>query len=75
MAPEEESVVINMMDDRTQTYSLPPAEAVVAAYEQNEKGNFRTSSYPKPSNHPAFGEYRRGFACGDWIVYKIKICA
>ena len=66
------TVVVNLFDDRQWLYGLPPDEAVVAAYEQFDKGNFAVENYPRPQDHPHFKEYRRGFACGDWIARRSR---
>lgn len=70
MTDEVKTVVMNLMDDRTKVYHLPPDRAVVVAYEQLEEGNSLIVNYKDPATHPQFKEYRRGFACGDWIAYK-----
>ena len=70
MEDREYSIVMNLFDNREKIYILPPDKAVVAAYEQFEKGNFEVGDYPRPDEHPHFKEYRKGFACGDWIVRK-----
>ncbi|NLI81289.1 MAG: hypothetical protein GX443_06320 [Deltaproteobacteria bacterium] len=69
MEMELRTAVFNIGDDRIVHYPLPPDRAVVAAYEQYEKGNWEADQYPDPSEHPAFGVYKRGVACGDWIAY------
>lgn len=69
MEMESKTIVMNISDDRIVRYSLPPDRAVVAAYEQYEKGNWEADAYPDPYEHPAFGIHRRGVACGDWIAY------
>lgn len=65
-----QTVVMNLLDDRTRQYDMAPDKAVIAAYEQFERNNFAVASYPDPQNHPEFSEHRRGYACGDWIAYK-----
>lgn len=70
MQKTSKTVVTNLMDDRTLTFDLPADRAVVAAFEQSEAGNMNENRYPKPEEHPAFKEYRLGFACGDWIAFK-----
>jgi hypothetical protein len=65
------TTVMNLLDDRTATYDLPPDRAVVAAFEEHEKGALELWKYSIPSDHPLFKEYRLGFACGDWVAYKI----
>ncbi len=62
--------VVNLMDDRTRDYELPPNKAVVAAFEQFEEGNYDAHDYPEPENHHCFREYLKGYSCGDWIARK-----
>ena len=69
MTREEKTTVMNVADDRIVHYSLPPEEAVIAAYEQFERGNWELDDHPSPEKHPAFKVHRRGVACGDWIAY------
>ena len=69
------TVVINLLDDRTITYDLPPDWAVVTAFKEHERGTFDELSCLVPSDHPLFKEYSRGYACGDWITYKGKCAA
>ena len=46
-------------------YSIEPASAVIAAYEQG-KGNYKTWDYKKPENHPLYRKTRKGNYCGDF---------
>lgn len=64
------TVVTNLATEEEQTFSLPPDEAVVAAYEQ-ALGNYNTWDYPKPQDHPSFVEGAQSVACGDWAVLKV----
>ena len=64
------TAVINLMDDRKKVYRLAPEEAVVAAYEEFEHGVSVGAEHIDPHRHPEFKEYRRGFACGDWVTLK-----
>ena len=66
----DKTTVFNLMDDRRKAYDLTPDEAVVAAFEEFEKGNTALELHLLPQKHPFFKEYRCGFACGDWIAYK-----
>lgn len=69
------TVVTEKGGDRMITYSLPPAEAVVAAYKQYTCHNWTTWEYPKPEDEPLFKrgkiinrdgyQYRR-VSCGTW---------
>lgn len=70
MATQTETTVINLMDGRTTVYDLPPDRAVVAAFEEHDNRNLNAGAYAPPDAHPCFKEYRRGYACGDWIAYK-----
>lgn len=70
MKMRRKTTVVNLMDDRAKAYALSPDEAVIAAYEQFENGNYNFSSYLPPGSHPRFKEYRKGYACGDWIAWK-----
>lgn len=69
------TVVMNLLDDRTMTYDLPPDWAVVIAFQEHEKDALDSSSYLIPSDHPLFKEYIRGYACGDWVAYKTNCAA
>jgi hypothetical protein len=70
MAKSVRTMVMNLLDDRKEIYDLPPDRAVVAAYEQNERGNFESWDYLLPNAHLHFKEYTNGFACGDWVARK-----
>lgn len=48
--------VINLLDDRTASYHLPPDLAVVAAFEEHESGFGYEMAYLNPRNHPCFKE-------------------
>jgi len=48
-------------------YSLPPDQAVVAAYEYS-RGNVQTWNYPKPKDHPKFKSNSRSCRCGNWVA-------
>ena len=65
----ETTTVVNILDNRTITYHLPPEKAVVAAFEEFEHGN-NCILHLDPEKHPQFRSYRRGFSCGDWIALK-----
>lgn len=66
----KETMVINLFDDRILTYELPPDKAVVAAYEESAGSSSLDWNDGNPAEHPFFKEYRRGFACGDWVAFK-----
>lgn len=70
MDQKNETIVINLFDDRVLTYDLPPDKAVVAAYEQSQGNSLTGQEYWSPEKHPYFKEYCRGFACGDWVALK-----
>ncbi|NTW35144.1 MAG: hypothetical protein HGB17_03275 [Syntrophobacteraceae bacterium] len=69
MGKTNETLVMNLGDDRIIQYDLPPEKAVVAAYEQFEKGNLDVQNHPDPEEHPAFKVYKLGVNCGDWIAF------
>lgn len=69
----EETIVTNLMNNRQKAYDLPPEEAVVAAFEEFERGNTAPELHLFPQKHPFFEEHRHGFACGDWIAYKRRL--
>ena len=59
--------VLNLGTGKHVKYSLPPEEAVVAAYEQS-LGNWNTWQYKAFADHP---EARRGqysVSCGDFAA-------
>ena len=70
MESQTKTVVINLMDSRTTICDLPPDRAVVAAFEKNDNLNPDERTYARPEAHASFKEYRRGYACGDWVAYK-----
>jgi hypothetical protein len=70
MDSRTKTVVINLMDGRTAIYDLPPDRAVVAAFEEHDSLHFDQWTYASPGAIPSFKEYRRGYACGDWVAYK-----
>lgn len=69
MDGRQRTTVVNLLDDRTITYDLPPDWAVVAAFKEHESGAFDVSCLT-PGDCPLFKEYSRGYACGDWVAYK-----
>ena len=73
MQSEVQTEVLNLMDGRIAVFSLSADMAVVAAYEQFEKGNFDAASYLHPTEHPHFREHRLGYSCEDWIAYRETI--
>lgn len=59
--------VLHLNTDKHQVYSLPPEEAVIAAYEQS-RGNYNTWQYAAFADH---SETRRGqysVSCGDFTA-------
>ena len=61
--------VVNLATDGRQIFTLPPDEAVVAAYEQEHK-NWNTWQYPAPENHSEFVVGQHYVACGDFTARK-----
>ena len=61
------TTVFDLETKKKQLFSLPPAEAVICAYEQH-RGNYNTFDYPIPSNHPSleFGTSGRTVFCGQF---------
>lgn len=60
--------VFNLATNEAASYSLPPARAVVAAFEQFTRGNYNTHDYLSPESHPAFTRGSVSVACGDWAA-------
>lgn len=58
--------VIKLGDDMELSYSIPPEMAVVAAYEQYEKRNWNTWTYPAPVDHPEFRTGMISLSCGGY---------
>lgn len=61
--------VYQLGTDQEFLYDLPPAEAVVAAYERSRRNNTRSKdwwAYPKPQDHPHYRRGRWGHHCGDF---------
>lgn len=67
------TTIVTNLDDPTQeqTYTLPPEQAVVAAYEQS-RDNWCTWTYPPPEQHPEFRTGRRYVTCGRFTAQKEK---
>ena len=60
------TTVYNTADyEQTLTFTLPPAQAVVAAYEQSLK-NYNTWNYPQPTTHPKFKSAGDVVRCGTF---------
>ena len=59
--------VLNLGTGKHVTYSLPPEEAVVAAYEQN-RGNFNTWQYAAFADHPKARRGQYSVSCGDFAA-------
>lgn len=58
--------VKNLLTGQIRVYDLPPAEAVVAAYEQG-RGNYNTWQYPTPAEAAVrYGPSGRTVFRGDW---------
>lgn len=62
------TTVVNLETGEEVGYTLPPALAVVAAYEYFNRKNKNTWDYLKPDEHPMFRNGKRTVACGDWAV-------
>lgn len=64
------TTVYQLGSDNQFCYSLPPDQAVVAAFEQYHNYNFNTWSYLPPEQHP---QYRRtalgNHSCGDYTAF------
>jgi hypothetical protein len=60
--------VYNLATNQVAAFPLPPAQAVVAAYEQFTKRNFNTWQYAPASTHPEFTRGKVSVACGDWAA-------
>ena len=68
--------VYHLGASRMLTFSLPPDEAVVAAYERHTRKEQRrtdwrdTWMYPKPADHPEYGVTKSGrfHYCGDFTA-------
>lgn len=67
------TVVMNLLDDRTSLYDMPPDNAVVAAYEQFERNNFAVASYPDPHNHPNSQSTGAGTRAAIGLPTKIRM--
>jgi hypothetical protein len=51
----------------TYTYTLPPDQAVIAAYEQHTCRNYNTWSYRDPSHYNGYRRTKHGHECwGYW---------
>jgi hypothetical protein len=60
--------VLQLGTDNRFSYSLAPAEAVIAAYEQHDRGNYNTWTYLPPDKHPQLRYGKSGYTvhCGDF---------
>jgi len=61
--------VIHLGTAEIRVYTLPPREAVIAAYHQ-ARGNYNTWTYPN-LNTPLY-EGERTIAAGEWCALKEK---
>ena len=68
VVPRPLTRVINLAGNEVLGYSLPPSQAVVAAYEQMVRGNMNTWDYPAPEEHPEFVRGSKSVSCGDWAA-------
>jgi hypothetical protein len=68
IVPRPLTRVFNLAGNEVLGYSLPPSQAVIAAYEQLTRGNMNTWAYPKPEDHPQFVRGARSVSCGDWAA-------
>lgn len=66
------TTVVNLETGEEVRYTLPPALAVVAAYEYFTRKNKSTWDYLKPVDHPQFVDGRLTVACGDWAAAKVN---
>lgn len=57
--------VIHLPTGRDIMYDLPPAQAVVAAFERNRR-NSNWWGYAKPEDHPQYRRGHWGHHCGDF---------
>jgi len=60
--------VYNLANDDTYCYSLPPEEAVKAAYLQNECNNYNTWEYDEIELPMIHG--KQTIACGDYVALR-----
>ena len=59
------TTVYNTKTFEESVYSIKPAFAVIAAYEQGIR-NTATWKYHNPENHPSYRKTRKGHYCGDF---------
>jgi hypothetical protein len=59
--------VLNLDSGSRMVFSLPPAHAVVAAFE-HDRGNHNWWTWKAPEDHPSFRQGRASVACGDWTA-------
>ncbi len=57
---------------RSFEYDLPPKQAVIACYEQQERKNFNTWTYPE-EDHPKLQEGSYYFFCGNYAAKKFTV--
>lgn len=62
------TVVRNMHTSQELVYSIPPKEAVVAAYNQYQRNNWNTWTYLEGRAPVMEGKY--GWSCGDFWARK-----
>jgi hypothetical protein len=65
--------VLNLSTGEERFYlGLTPEQAVIAAYEQSQKHNYSTWTYPSPEKHPHFRKGEKTVACGDWTAALVQ---
>jgi len=62
--------VLNLETGNTYTYLLSPEEALVAAFEQFERGNFNTWDYRSLDDYAGVSRRPHSIRLGNMAVYK-----
>jgi len=57
--------------DKNYYFDLAPKQAVIACYEQQERHNYNTWTYP--DDHPFLQEGNYYFFCGNYAARKVTI--
>ena len=61
------TTVYNLDTEEETVFTLPPDQAVVAAFEQRRlRRNFETWDYPSPSDHSDYKRTKHGHVCGNF---------
>ena len=64
------TTVYNVNTEETYYYTLPPGQAVIAAYEENTRRNYCTWRYLDPSQHKGYKRTKHGHYCnGFWAKH------